>query len=341
MIERPRASLEAIGFDDAHRAELAVLGDGLHPARVTRVDRGIASARTEYGDLRVAIPVDADLAVGDFVALAEDGVLRHVLERRGAVTRLVGSRHETLQVVAANVDVVLVVRPLDLSSSPARIQSLVNLAYEAGATPVVLLTKSDLVDDASSEVAEVNLAVPGADVLVVSVVTGEGLEELRTVVTGRTVVFVGESGGGKSTLTNYLVGEEVLATGETRSDGQGRHTTSHRELVALPGGGALIDTPGVREVVAAISADQVATGYADIVELASTCRFADCAHANEPGCAVIGALSDGSLSRARFDAYEAALRDVAWAERRENKAVQAEQRRSYRAMERQRRRDSW
>jgi ribosome biogenesis GTPase / thiamine phosphate phosphatase len=341
LIDYPSESLEAIGFDDARRAELTSLGAHLHPARVTRVDRGAATVRTEHGELRVAIPLGGDVAVGDFVALSDDGVLDRVLERRGSVTRLVGNTHETLQVVAANVDLLLVVRPLDLSSSPARIQSLVNLSYEAGATPVVLLTKSDLVEDVAPFVDEVLSAVPGADVLAVSVVTGEGLEDLRRLVAGRTVLFIGESGGGKSTLTNFLVGRDALATGETKADGQGRHTTSHRELVALPEGGAIIDTPGVRDVVSALTAAQVSSGYSDVTELAEQCRFADCAHTNEPGCAVVVALASGQLADARFEAYKAALKDVAWAERRENKRVQAEQRRSYRTLERQRRRDSW
>jgi ribosome biogenesis GTPase len=341
LIDHPRGSLEAIGFDDARLAELTSLGAHLHPARVTRIDRGAASVRTEHGELRVAIPLDGDVAVGDFVAISDDGSLHAVLERRGSVTRLVGSRHENLQVVAANVDLVLVVRPLDLSSSPTRIQSLVNLSYEAGATPVVLLTKSDLVDDISPYVDDILSAVPGADVLAVSVVTGEGLEELRRLVTNRTVVFIGESGGGKSTLTNFLVDRDVLETGEVRADGQGRHTTSHRELVAMPEGGAIIDTPGVREVVAALTAAQVSSGYGDITELAGLCRFADCAHTTEPDCAVVAALASGQLAEARFEAYKAALRDVAFAERRENKRAQSEQRRSYRTLERQRRRDGW
>jgi ribosome biogenesis GTPase len=341
LIEHPNTSLEAIGFDDARRAELASLGEHLNPARITRIDRGAATACTEHGDVRVRIPIDGDVAVGDFVAVTDDGVLAHVLERRGAVSRLVGDRHETLQVVAANVDAVLVVRPLDLSSSPARIQSLVNLSYEAGAVPVVLLTKSDLVDDTAPYVEDLLSVVPGVDVLVVSVVTGEGLEDLRKLVSRRTVVFVGESGGGKSTLTNYLIGRSALATAETRADGQGRHTTSHRELVAIPDGGAIIDTPGVRDVVGALTAAQVSQGYSDITELAALCRFGDCAHTTEPGCAVAAALVSGNLATARFEAYQAALRDVAFAERRENKRVQAEQRRSYRTLERQRRREIW
>ena len=238
-------------------------------------------------------------------------------------------------------DLVLVVRPLDLSSSAARIQSLLTLAYNSGAMPVIVLTKADLALDLDAQVDAVASAALGIEVVVASAVTGEGIERIRSLATGRTIVFLGESGGGKSTLTNLLVGHEQLAVGETRADGQGRHTTSHRELVALPGGGAIIDTPGVREVVAAISRDQVDEGFADITDLAQRCRFADCGHGTEPGCAVRAALADGSLGQSRLDAYAAALRDAAWNERRADKAARAADRKAYRAMERQRRTDAW
>jgi len=264
-----------------------------------------------------------------------------VLERRGAVSRLVGNRHQNLQVVAANVDVVLVVRPLDLSSSPRRIQSFLTLAYEAGAVPVVVLTKADLVEDPEQAVGDIVSVAPGAEVLVTSAVTGEGLERVRQLVRDRTVVFIGESGGGKSTLANLLIGTELLEVGEARGDGQGRHTTSRRELVAIQGGGAIIDTPGMREVVAAITLDQVEGGYADVTALARTCRFRDCQHETEPGCAVLAAIADGSLAKERLAAYESALRDAAWNERRNDKAARAAERKAWRALERQRRVDSW
>jgi ribosome biogenesis GTPase / thiamine phosphate phosphatase len=338
---RPTASLEAIGLDDVRRAEFAALGEDYTPARVTRIDRGFALVCTPSGEVRVATSPDGQLAVGDFVALGPTQLIDHVLERHGAVTRLVGRDHEILQVVAANVDLVLVVRPLDLSSSPARIQSLLTLAYDSGAMPGIVLTKADLAQDTDAEVDAVAAIAPGVEVIVASVVSGEGIERIRQLVTGRTVVFLGESGGGKSTLTNLLVGAELLAVGATRSDGQGRHTTSHRELVALPDGGAIIDTPGVREVVAAITRDQVDEGFADVADLATRCKFSDCAHGTEPGCAIAEALADGRLAASRMEAYEAAQRDALWNERRADKAARAAQRKSWRAIERQRRTDVW
>lgn len=341
MSVRPTASLEAIGLDDDRRAEVLAFGEDHIPARITRIDRGVAIVCTPAGDVRVPTQPDDDLAVGDFLALSAVGEIAGVLERRGAVMRLVGHRRETLQVVAANVDVVLVVRPLDLSTSPERIQSLLTLAYDSGATPVIVLTKADLADDVDDAVEGVRAIAPGVEVIVASVVTGEGVERVRDLVAGRTIVFLGESGGGKSTLTNLLVGAELLAVGETRSDGQGRHTTSHRELVAVPGGGAIIDTPGVREVVAATTREQVEEGFADISDLAQRCRFADCAHGGEPGCEVASALADGTLAPSRFAAYEAAMRDAAWNERRADKAAKAAERKAYRAFERMRRTESW
>lgn len=340
MSESPPASLAAIGLTDARRVEATALGNDA-VARVTRIDRGVASVCTEAGEARMAIPFEADLAVGDFVTINAEGAMSHLLERQGAVTRLTGHRRDVVQVVAANVDLIFVVRPLDLSLSPARIQSLLTLGFDAGATPIIALTKADLVEDASEQVTAIELIAPGVEVLVVSAITGQGVDRLRELVRDHTVVFLGESGGGKSTLVNLLVGSEVLAVGETRSDGQGRHTTSHRELVALPGGGAIIDTPGVREVVAATTHALVEEGFADIAALAATCRFSDCSHGAEPGCAVARALAAGELEQSRLDAYEAALRDAAWNERRADKAALAAQRKSYRALTRQRRNDAW
>jgi ribosome biogenesis GTPase len=319
-------ALDSIGFDDHRREEFAALHDpSLVPGRIIRVDRGIATALTDGADLRVAIPLFLDLAVGDWVAVAPDHSIHSVLERRSAVTRLVGDRRETVQVMAANVDLILIMRPLDLSVSVTRVQALLTLTYESGAVPLVVLTKSDLVEDPQAAIDEVTSFTLGTDVVALSVVTGEGLDDLRERIAGRTIVLLGESGAGKSTLTNLLAGEHVLDVGETAAGGQGRHTTSHRQLVPLPIGGAVIDTPGLR----------------DVAEVAEACRFADCAHGTEPGCAIRAALEDGSLTSERYAAYEAALRDAAWNARRADKQAQAEQKAVYRARAKARRNEVW
>lgn len=225
------------------------------------------------------------------------------------------------QVVAANVDVVLVVEPLDPEPSVGRVERLVTLAWRAGARPVVVLTKTDLASDVEDWRTDMARAAPGAAVVALSSTTGEGLAELRAQVRpGESLVVVGRSGAGKSTLVNALLGTEAMATGERRGDGKGRHTTTHRELLRLPlpdGGAAwLIDTPGLRAVGLVADPDAVGATFADVDALTRDCRFADCAHGREPGCAVVAAIEDGTLPRRRFESYRAQQREAAYAERR-------------------------
>jgi len=341
LTDRSFSALEAVGLDAERREEFAALDTAAVPGRVIRVDRGMATVFTVLGERRVSLPTEIDIAVGDWVVLDDVGALDLILERRSAITRLVGAKHEVIQVVAANVDLVFLVRPLNLSMSTARIHALLALSYDSGATPVVVLTKADLSDDAASVADEMASAAPGTEILVVSTVTGEGVERVRSLVRGRTVVLVGESGAGKSTLTNLLLGESLLEVGATRDDGQGRHTTSHRELVAIPGGGAVIDTPGVREIVASLDADQVAAAFDDISLLSASCRFSDCRHNGEPGCAIAAALADGTLAPERLAAYDAAMLEAARFERRGDPASRAALKARYRAEAKRRRTDSW
>jgi len=342
--EPPSADpLDHIGLDDDRRAELAALGDpDLVPARVARVDRGLIHVLERAGARRLPWP-PAPVAVGDWIAIAPDDRVT-LLERRSALVRRDGDATRAAsahgQVLAANVDVVAALRALDSGISLSRVQALVTLAWDSGAEPLVVLSKADLAD-ADAAVAAVERVAVGVRVLAVSAVTGEGVDDLRAAFAGKSGVFLGESGAGKSTLTNLLAGREVLATREVRADGEGRHTTTYRQLVPLPGGGAVIDTPGVREAGYWGSAEGVARAFADVDGLAASCRFGDCAHEGEPGCAVRAALRSGELAYERVDAYRKALREQAFAERKADRALRSAERHRYRRMEKARRRDAW
>jgi ribosome biogenesis GTPase len=211
-----------------------------------------------------------------------------------------------------------------------RLERYLAMAWESGAQPVVVLTKTDLVDEVESWVDEVEAVTLGsAPVVALSAVTGDHLEDLRVFFDGnRTAVLLGSSGVGKSTVVNVLAGEELLETREVREDDhRGRHTTSHRQLVVLPGGGIVLDTPGMRELQL-WDADLEQT-FGDVEEIAAQCRFNDCAHDREPGCAVRAALHDGTLSRERWDSYVKLQRELAALERRRNVLARKEELRTY------------
>lgn len=310
--------------------------------RVARVDRGAVHVLADAGD-DVRVPLDRDglvpdadgvrwaPTVGDLVRLGTraDGEphAEELLPRRTAVVRDSVEKSSRTQALAANVDVVIVAEHLDPDPDLGRIERLLTLAWRSGARPVVVLTKADLVPDPDGMTAEAVAVAPGADVHAVSATRGEGLDPLRALLTpGATIVVVGPSGAGKSTLINALAGEEVMATGLRRADGRGRHTTTHRQLVPLPGGAFLVDTPGLRAV--GIVADDEALGvtFADVEELAEGCRFRDCAHATEPGCAVRAALESGELPERRFESYRRLAKEAAFQARRADARLAAEER---------------
>jgi ribosome biogenesis GTPase len=327
--------LAPLGFDAARQAELNQLGIHLEPARVTRVDRGLVTVLAAAGDVRT--PPPQPLAVGDWVALDGDRIAA-VLGRRTLLRRTAFTGE---QLLAANIDAAVVVRALDASIAGARTQALLAIAWDSGAQPLVLLTKADCAVDLAGTVAAIEAESFGVPVLAVSARTGEGLEELRDRLAGTTAVLIGESGAGKSTLVNLLTGSEAMATGAVAQDASGRHTTVHRQLLPLLGGGALIDSPGVREAGYGGSREAVSAAFGDVEDLALECRFSDCSHTREPGCAVQGALRAGGLSRERFDAWRLALREQAWLERKADRALRSEERRRWAAMTKARRKDAW
>ena len=324
------AALAQLGWDERRTAELAELGhDPSAAARVVRVDRGHATLRGATGDLRVATDrLDLALAVGDWLVADSEGGVAAVLERRSLLERRMPDDSTSSPVVAANVDVVVVANALDHVFSARRLERFLLVSWESGASPLVALTKADACDDLAAAVAEAEAAALGVPVLALSVHTGQGIEELRARLPGSTAVLIGRSGAGKSTLVNALAGADLAATAEVRRDGKGRHTTTHRELHVLPGGGVLIDTPGLRAVFPLDPGAAAESAFGDIEELAVGCRFGDCRHAGEPGCAVTGAVARGELTRERFAAWQRAERDREQFERRQDPvATSAETRR--------------
>jgi ribosome biogenesis GTPase len=296
--------------------------EGLLPGRVVRVDRGQCDVITADGPLRAdtafVTPHDPLRVVctGDWVAVEPHGTPRYVrayLPRRTAFVRSTSSKRSEGQILAANVDHAIVAVSLAVDLDLARIERFLALAWESGAQPVVVLTKADLVPDPvtlSSFVQDVETAAPGVPVVPVSALEGEGLDVLGAVVSGGTAVLLGQSGAGKSTLANALLGEDVMDVRATRDvDGKGRHTTTTRNLLLLPGGGVLIDTPGLRGVGLWDAGGGVGQVFSEIEELAEQCRFHDCAHETEPGCAVRGAIEAGELPERRLESYRKLMRE--------------------------------
>jgi ribosome biogenesis GTPase len=332
----PIAALAQLGWDERRTSELAELGFDLPAAaRVVRVDRGHATLRAASGELRVATGrLEAELAVGDWLAVDGEGAIVAVLERRTLLERRMPDDSRSSPVVAANIDVVVVANALDHPFSSRRLERFLLVAWESGATPLVVLTKADACPDLGAALAEAEAAALGAPVLALSVRTTLGLDELRARLSGSTAVLLGRSGAGKSTLVNALVGADVAATAEVRRDGKGRHTTTHRELHVLAGGGVLIDAPGLRAVLPHDMGLAAERAFGDIEVFAENCRFGDCGHAGEPGCAVAGAVAHGELSSERFEAWRRAEHDRLSFERRSDPAALSEQRRQHRSLNR-------
>ena len=325
----PALPLESLGWDagwsEALTAQRERVGDDVEAARVTRVDRGSCTVLAADGAMRVTLgglvlqrmAADATQApcTGDWCAVRSwpDGpvTIEAVLPRRSSVVRADTGGSSRGQVLVANVDVVAAVFGLVPEPTLGRVLRLVSLAWASGATPIVVLTKSDLVGDGEQIAADVREACPGVRVLVCSAVTGEGMDDLRAMVTGNgTLALLGSSGAGKSSLVNTMVGSPVLKVREIRDDGKGRHTSVRRELLPLPGGGVLIDTPGLRGIGLIDAAPGIAATFSDIEELVGHCRFNDCTHTAEPGCAVLDAVSAGVLPVRRLEGWRKLRREL-------------------------------
>lgn len=343
-------TLEALGFSPRFQALFAPHhADLVVPARVIRSDRGSVLVATDRGEVRAKPAITllkeaeagGDLpAVGDWVALLDAPDLDvpqvlAVLPRAGAVTRGQSGGTSNAQVLAANVDVVFVVHPIAEEPNLRRIERELTLAWESGALPVVVLSKADLAADPGSAREAVASVALGVDVLVTSSLLGDGVAEVEARLEGRkTAVLLGPSGAGKSTLVNALLGEQRMATRDVRSaDGRGRHTTVTRELMVLPGGGLLIDTPGLRAVGLSGSDEGIASAFPEVERVAEDCRFRDCTHTEEPGCAVLAAVEAGTIDAGRVASYHKLRREAEVAAMKTDARLRAEEVRKWKIIQ--------
>jgi ribosome biogenesis GTPase len=342
-------NLYDFGWDGGFAAALEPY-DNCIPARVAAQHRGEYDVLTERGEQRAHVAgrlrhessSGADLpAVGDWVAL-RDETIHAVLPRRSAFQRKVAFHATEAQVLAANIDTVFVVTGLDGDFSARRLERYLTLAWESGATPAVVLTKADLCDDPLAMLLEAEQVAVGVPAHVVSNVTGEGLDELVTYLgPAKTVALLGSSGVGKSSLVNRLFDDEVQATKELAEDGTGRHATTARQLFRLPGGAMLVDTPGLREVQLWDADEGIQEAFSDVDELAADCRFTDCAHMREPGCAVQAAIDEGRLPRERLQSYRALQRELKRLAAKQDGRLRSEERKKRVKQARSRRKVSW
>jgi ribosome biogenesis GTPase len=340
--------LTTLGWNDVLVEQFAPhAAAGLVPGRVSVQHRGAYDVLTALGELRCDVrgrlyeesSSPADLpAVGDWVAVtprpgeAASGTVEAVLPRRTRFSRKQAWQATEEQVLAANVDVVFIVTSLNEELSLRRLERYLILGRESGALPVVVLTKADLHADPDGVVAEVETIAGDVPVVAISSVTGSGLERVRSYLApGTTAALLGSSGVGKSTLVNTLAGADLLETQEIREDGKGRHTTTRRELIQLPSGALVIDTPGMRELQLWVADEGLEESFGDVTALFEHCRFADCAHDAEPGCAVKQAIEDGTLDPERWESYRKLEAELAHLERRLDKRAMAEERRRWRS----------
>lgn len=350
-------TIEQLGWGPAFAEPFQQYADaGLAAARVVIEHRGAYVLQGDEelwgemsGRLRHAArsPVDRP-AVGDWVAHdrpdgASDRVqIQAVLPRTSAFVRHAAGERTVEQVVAANVDVLFLVSSLNHDLNAHRIERYLTLAWESGASPVIVLTKADVCDDPAAALAGIASVTTGLPLHMTSSVTGEGIEAVRAHLAGnRTGACVGSSGVGKSTLINVLAGSERLATSGTRADGRGRHTTSRRELIVLPEGGCLIDTPGMRELQLWDAGSGLELAFTDVEELAAGCRFNDCLHEIEPGCAVQEAIAEGRLPAERLASYRKLQRELFYLETKDDKRARAAERRRWAAINRATHTDSY
>lgn len=334
--------LSSLGWNDFFEALFEEYKNkGLLPARIVRQDRtgfvvvskvgrqpAIVAGRHFRTGLKADLPTVGDWAAIENRPSEPNTIIQAILPRKSKFSRKIVGDLADEQVVAANVDTIFLVSGLDGNYNLRRIERYLAVAWDSGATPVVILNKADLCDEPEKRKAEVESVAPGTDVLLISAKAGAGLEALKSYIApGQTAAFLGPSGVGKSTIVNFLLGEEKMKTAEVRADdSRGRHTTSHRELLFLPDGGMIIDTPGMREIQLWGDDDSLENAFPDIEELAQSCKFRDCLHEHEPGCAVREAVNAGELSEDRLGNYIKMRKELEYVARKKSESNKWEER---------------
>ncbi len=335
-----KINLYDIGLSERNVQEAAIYGDNLHLARVSAQHKDIYKVLTENGEIQAEVSGKLNYsastpaeypAVGDWVLVdrtddkSGNAIIHSILTRKSCFERKAAGTGYERQIVAANIDIVFICMSLNNDYNLRRIERYLAIAWDSMATPVIVLTKSDLCDDISAKLIEIKSVALGVDVVVTSSMSGDGyISILKYLRKGKTIAFIGSSGVGKSTLINKLLGEEVLITKRIREDDdKGRHATTYRQLLVLPDGGIVLDTPGMREIQ--IAGADLLKSFSDIEELAKKCYFRNCKHESEPKCAVKKAIEDGALSVKRFENYKKLQQEMVFVERKNTMtAAQAE-----------------
>ena len=343
------SGLDSLGWNDFFENAFQSLSDAdLIPGRVIRqlkktfeIHDGRYQHRAVLAGkffVKAGTPLDLPV-VGDWVAFRGDSrkgqvMIREVLPRKSQFVRKVALENTKPQVIAANVDLVFIVTGLDRDFNLRRIERYLTLSYESGAKPVIVLNKIDLCQNADSVIQEVEAVAMGADVIAVSALADEGIEQLtHHLKKGRTVAFLGSSGVGKSTLVNLLMGRNVMEVREVReNDQRGRHTTTHREMFTLSNGAMIIDTPGLRELQLWGGGENLNQAFSDIEKLAESCRFSDCSHEREPDCAVKHAVEAGEIDEARYASYLKLKKELIYLDQRQDEFGRREIRRQAKVM---------
>lgn len=342
-------NIEKYGYTDFYEQQISkfnITDDDLIPARVIEVQKEQYTIVTEYGEspaklkgslfyndsLNCVYPTVGDFVIAKHNPCGED-IIYYVLERKSKFSRL-DSFNKIEQLVASNFDYVFIMTSLNKDFNINKLERYITIAWQSGGTPIIVLTKLDLCSDYEILKAQVEQIAVGVPIIAVSSLSGEGLDELSEYIQPtKTVVFLGSSGVGKSSLVNAIAGEGLMKVGEIREDdSRGRHTTTHRELIMLDNGTMIIDTPGMRELGMWCASEGLETAFAEIEELAQNCKFRDCSHENEPGCAVRAALESGELPKKRWDNYLKLKREIRFAETKENLSARLKQKQEYKGL---------